>query len=102
VVLKIAQKGGSGSESETGVLCMRGLFDAIFEDILLILCVRCGMEMMMQIPSMLDEPLSMIANTVGYNPYYLGRTCTKTHLLGINHIGQCHHSASSSGWRYNG
>lgn len=43
MVLKIAQKGGSGSESETGVLCMRGLFDAIFEDILLILCVRCGM-----------------------------------------------------------
>eukprot|EP00571_Detonula_confervacea_P012623 CAMPEP_0172311224 /NCGR_PEP_ID=MMETSP1058-20130122/14209_1 /TAXON_ID=83371 /ORGANISM="Detonula confervacea, Strain CCMP 353" /LENGTH=827 /DNA_ID=CAMNT_0013024339 /DNA_START=75 /DNA_END=2558 /DNA_ORIENTATION=- len=79
VALKIAQMNESGTEIENGAMCMRGLLDAILEDIPAPSVHWYGDASeegtVKEVGDFVDEPFSMTANTVGYDPY-LGRTCT--------------------------
>ncbi|KAL7552661.1 hypothetical protein ACHAWF_015891 [Thalassiosira exigua] len=73
----IAHDGG-GADSE-GARCMRGLLDAMLADIpapsVHWYGARAGEDREKAVEEFAEEPFSMTANTVGYDPY-LGRTCT--------------------------
>ncbi|KAL7483354.1 hypothetical protein ACHAW6_009004 [Cyclotella cf. meneghiniana] len=79
--LKVAEKGGS-SDGVEGVMTMRGLLDAILEDIPAPAVHwygdddRKGEQLVEKEPQDFDgQPFSMTATTVGYDNF-LGRTCT--------------------------
>jgi len=83
VALEVAQNGGE-KENE-GVTCMRGLLDAILQDIPAPSLHWYGggngdaeaekEEVAKEVEDFVNEPFSMTATSVGYDPY-LGRTCT--------------------------
>jgi len=85
--LEIAQRGGEEKVEHEGVSCMRGLLDAILQDIPAPSLHWYGGDgdgdgddaekevVAKEVEDFANEPFSMTATTVGYDPY-LGRTCT--------------------------